>query len=506
MGRATIEILRVLAMVVLVFLLLQATPVSNSEAAKILEESYQISRTLKDQNRAFALVRLTDISTNVSPSRTIAWSKELLTLAPSMPANWNRTAAERNALIPLARVEPVQAFELLSKIEMPIPQSDGFPEDIRDNAAEVIFVNYFHAAGLAQLDGIVRAADAIGETGEYPYRAMGLIIEELTKSPAKPEVATHIFHRALTYFHRGSIFQDEDVEFFDLLERVQFMIPVEEYKNGLKEFVRHLTTVRSNEISKYAARALTAFGVVEFDSEKKLLLFRIFPTLAGTDARWARELVNQYPWLSQAGEDIDIIAASAVPETSSHLNTSAVNALVAENLILRKIQHLQNTNPIAALAEARSLTDSSARARTLSLILPILARFDRAQARSVYDELQVLVTKVPAGMSRLRIMIDVAEAAYYVNDFNGFAGYMDQVFDYGMQLFQAQGADIVTLQHQGTLELMNMAEFAGEHVGMRVLPRIRSIQDNGLRAFLLLSTAKGMGRAESNQDATVSSQ
>ncbi len=506
MGRAKIEIRRIPAMVIFVFLLLHAAGMSTGEAAKILEESYQISLTLKDQNRAFLLVRLTDISTDVSPSRTVVWSKELLTLAPSMPANWNRAATERNALIPLARIEPIQAFNLFSKIETPMPRNGGGAEDIRDNAAAVIFVNYFHAAGLAQLDDIIRAADAIGETGEYPYRAMGIIIEELTKSPAKPEIAMHIFHRALTYFRRGSIFQDEDVEFFDLLKRVQFIVPVAEYVNGLKEFVGHLTTITANEIPRYTAKAVTALGVVQFDSQKKLLLFRILPTVSQTDQRWARELIKQYPWLAPALDYGDTVTASAVFETSSHLNASAVEALVTESLALRKIQHLQDTNPMAALAEARLLTGNDARVRGLSLIMPTLARFDEAQARDVYDEIQVLVAKLPAGTSKLRGMVDLAEAAYYVNDLTRFADYTKQTFDYGSELFHAQSADIVIPQHQGTLELMAMAEFAGEHIGVRVLPRIRLIQDHGLRSFLLLSAAKGIGRAESNEHANVDRQ
>src|SRR5882672_3793763 len=224
----------------------------NPQAAMVLEESYQIGRHLQTQDRAFFLVRLCDISTSISPERTEAWCQELWDLVPSLPPDWNRVATAKNSLVPLARVNPVRAFELLSRVEKPIPEQGSLTEDVRADAAVIIFGKYFQASGVAELDNIVKKAEAIGKPGgEYPYRAMGLIIEELAKGHADDKTTSDIFNGALGYFRRGSDFQDEDEQFFELLQSARSIIPETTYKNGLKEFIKHLTSNKSNEPQGY---------------------------------------------------------------------------------------------------------------------------------------------------------------------------------------------------------------------------------------------------------------
>jgi hypothetical protein len=503
MRAATFKALSVVLFIGLGSRLLIAFADTKSQAAQILEESYLISRHLPSQERAFFLVRLVDVSTGVSPHRTEAWSKELLDLAPTLAPDWNRVAVTKNALVPLSKVNPARALDLLSQVEKPIRQDGALTEDVRADAAVQIFLNYFNTIGIKGLENIMATADAIGKTGEYPHRAIGILLQESVKAHIDDKLLTEMFTRAVNYYDRGSDFQDEDEQFFELLQRAESVVPAPLFKRGVEKLVEHLTSTKSKKHAQMAAEVHTADGAIfPFDSQKKLLLFRVFPTLSRLDRERAIELVKQYPWLANAGSEVRAVAASAIPDAPLEANTAEVHQEMDEKLALRRISHLKETNPASALANARLLPlTSSARPVALSLIIPKLIPFDAAQAQDAYNELQGLIEKLPEGTPKLRGLVAAAKAAFQMHDLPHSTTYTFQAFDYGLKIANADtpaNRVPVACWHLGYPELVDIAEFGGEHAGTEMLARIRSLQDDGMRAFLLVYASKGLSRSTEN--------
>jgi hypothetical protein len=153
-----------------------------------------------------------------------------------------------------------------------------FSEDLRSEAATTIFIRYLKAVGPAQIDAIIQRADEIDNTGEYPYRAMGLIIEELATKHADTTIPSRIFDRALSHFQRGSPFTNENNEFFELLQSAQDAVPKSVFKLGAMAFISHLTA-HLNDKAPFRAQVYTPDGIVELDNPNMLLLLKIFPTL-----------------------------------------------------------------------------------------------------------------------------------------------------------------------------------------------------------------------------------
>ncbi len=503
MRTATIKAFCVVLFIGLGSRLLIAFADDKSHAAQVLEEGYRISRNLPLPERAFFLVRLIDASTGISPERTEAWSRELLDLAPLLAPDWNRVAITKNALVPLARINSARALDLLSQVEQPIPKDGALTEDVRADAAAHIFLDYFKTTRAKGLESIMKTADAIGKTGEFPYRGVGIIFGECAKDHIDDKLLSEIFARAVHYYARGSDFQDEDEQFFELLRRSEPVVSASIFKQGIKQFVEHLTSNKPQGPAQIRVEVHTTDGALfPFDSEKEALLFQVFPTVSRLDREMATLLAKQYPWLANAGAEVRSVASSAISGKPSEATTAEARQEMEEKLALRKIRQQLETDPASALANAR-LLPSASRPVALSLIIPKLT--DPAKAQDVYIEIQGLTEKLADGTAKLRGLVATAKSASPMHDLPHLSSYTLQAFDYGVEIVNTDtpaNQVPVACWHAGYPELIEIAEFGGEHVGKEILARIRSVQNDGLRAFLLVYAAKGIKKTEANMTQT----
>lgn len=162
------------------------------------------------------------------PQPTAAECRRLFAFGMRMPLGWDRVATEKNALTILSRSEPELAMQLFPKVEPPLPIDGlGFPEDVRAYAAIEIFENYWKAVGIKGLSSIRNMSRHIGDSGEYPYRAMSSVMNELIELPREDRLAlaSEILNEAIGYYQRGSQFLNRDEEFLALLERARDFAP-----------------------------------------------------------------------------------------------------------------------------------------------------------------------------------------------------------------------------------------------------------------------------------------
>jgi hypothetical protein len=307
--------------------------------------------------RALYLTRLARVEAAAEPLKAKIWAKDLFSLALTMPVGWDRVATEKNVLVPLSTIDPQLSMDLFFQVENPLPDLDGdFPEDVRADAAVHIFLNYWRFAGAKGLPQIEKLARQIGDTGEYPFRAMGMILQELGASQEgdRQSSAANILAEALRYYKQRSKFLNRDEEFLNLLQRAGVVLNNDRYREALSVFVRRLITASSMK-KHYIAEIGTARGTILFLDQNRALLFRTIPLLLGTNRRWAQSLITQYPELSKANDGIVYIAAGAVHGNPTQPQLRAMQKEVLERALATNVQKLEQTNPLVARLLAERL-------------------------------------------------------------------------------------------------------------------------------------------------------
>ncbi len=313
-----------------------------------------------DINHIFELVRLTRIAADGDPERMKAMSKELFTLAFRMPVGWDRIAEEKNALVPLSKVDPQLAIELLSKVENPEPhpRTMNFPEDVRADAATYIFPNYWYFAGEQGLVEIRNLAKYIGDTGEYPYRAIGVVLDDISKSRNihGKEVSGEIFMDAVAYYQRRSKFLNTNEEFLEFLRKTRFAVPMSHYILALRIFVNRLTSEESKN-THYVAEISTSTGTFRFHDENESLLFQAFPLIFEIDRSWAAEMIARYSNLRHATGKVIYRAAGVIVGKPPESQLSRLQDDVLQLALGHTLEELQQTNPSQALLLAKKLSN-----------------------------------------------------------------------------------------------------------------------------------------------------
>jgi hypothetical protein len=310
-----------------------------------------------EKSSALVHVRLNSSTNWSQPSLTAGDCKQLLASAFRMPLVWDRIATEKNALTILSKSDPELAMQLFVKVENPIPIAEvGFPEDVRAYAATEIFTNYWNAVGVEGLRNIVLMARHIGNSGEYPYRAMGYVMNEAFKigDESRLSIVNKIFDEAITYYRRGSPFQNRNEEFLSLLKSTEHIAPTANYLQALHLLVNNLSRDEIPNVH-FIAEIGTSEEFVRFTDMNSALLFRVFPLVAEMDAEWAKSLMLQHPELNKARSKIMYIAAGilygyAEPSQLARLQNEILEASLANN-----ISRAQTNNTLEVLRMARRL-------------------------------------------------------------------------------------------------------------------------------------------------------
>jgi len=455
--------------------------VDQNAALRLLDASYAASSKIEPTQRVYYLTYLTiiaaDIESKASDSestaldthRTRAWCNELFSLAFQMPLGPDRIATEKNALMQLSRVDAPLALSTLPQVEFPQPDAMGeFPEDVRADGAITIFQNLWEASKKSgvpvssRLKQINSVAKHIEDTGEYPYRAMARIIQELANTPddnARIE-ASSILEEAVQSYQRKEEFkfQNRRDEFLVLLQNVKPLVSIELYKQALHVFVGQITTGKPQQ-GKYEAKAITKKTEVSFSDSNRAFLFRVSPLINQVDHQWNQELVRDYPELAQADDEIVSFRAhktSGIATAEERAQARQKKALEGE---IQKIKELQKTDLPQAFARAQALPNPTIRINCLMALLD-----DGAQSATSTPQIQ-----------SIKVLPELAAT----------------IFKQGVTMFD-QAPNERANRRSGFNELARVTELYASCREGWLLERIQNLQNDTLKAYLLMYAAKGM--------------
>jgi len=470
---------------------------TNNAAILALTDSFNIATKLKDQALISYLVRLTLNSADISPEFTRSRCEELFKLASASPLDWGHVANQKNAAVPLAKIDPKRSMELLAQVAVPQPNKFGeFPEDVRADAAATIFPAFWRAYGEAGLSQLEHQAQVIGDTGEYPYRARAFIVNELAASNqanAKAH-AKAIFSTGLQYYKRYSKFQDEEEEFLDLLESGRHAVAEDVYRDALDSFIQHVNVPKPTSNGVFAANIGTASGIIRVADQNRHLLFRVFPLLSEFDRAWGQRLSGKDPDLQKAAGGIQLLGAAFVSQPQTKEEAEQQIGQMLEKALLPRITELQATDPQAALQLVGTLQTRSARVMAYGAAMPGIGRADKVAAFKMYAQELSEIQEINDPIQRLQALVAAAQSAYYVGDLNNFTILSDQIFDRGIEFFEnsTRRADV----RPGYAEMTSIIEFAAAHNQTWIIERVQHVQDPLLKAYLLIFVAKGLNEAQ----------
>ena len=383
---------------------------------------------------------------------------------------------------------------LLRSMDLPIEGGNGvFPEDLRSDAALTIFKNYWLEKKPRGLDEVRSIAAYLGQTGQYPYMAVGFILNDVishqkTAHSELPGGASSILLDAYASYQRGSKFRSEDEEFVDFLESLQMLLPPALLKSGVEIAVERLTLQKDPAEYQYISRVQTQKGTATFHSRADELLFELLPLVRQVDAALADKLLESNQALKQAGaaggtvvasEGAMIIGSSASPEKEE---------LALQGSRAQEVREIASDHPEQAFALSQTITDPALRSTAMAGV----ADSKPAQAGEIRSAIAKIVPTMHEGQERLVVLSALVEASWAAGDAAGFRDALSNAFSLGQKLFEEDMDAHPGQATYGVEAFETLADLV--KTGARVDPAtttamVHQIDDVQLKAFLLAQLA-----------------
>ncbi len=464
-----------------------------------MRRSYLLSKELPPEERVWLLTELIMPSAKWHPALTRPWTEEVFRLALQLSPGYDRVVTQKNAATAMSWIDPPRALEMLNECEPPSP-TDSDAEDVRDVAARRIFKAYWDTAGMSGLPKIQRAADRIGETGQYPYGAMVPVIQAVHEQ--NPTKASALISEALSFYERGSPFQMTNYQFIDFLKKVKPWMPLATRKEALEALVKELTADSGQKDDRqWRVRVYTDKGVAEFHSQNAALLFDILPMIRELDPDWAQGLAQQHAELAQGDtargkvldeERVMVVKDADNPPSAAELAGKEQWGL--EMSRLDQIQEIAPKDPNQALTLAMSIADPARHAMGMAYAA---AGFESHpdQALEMLNQSQQSLAAMKKSNEKLDTYVAIAESAASLHDLALARDAVEKGLDLGEQAYEESRKEHPEwhgYEWDGQEAMQKLTEIGTRLDATQVIGRIQAIRDHTLQGYMLVSAARAL--------------
>jgi hypothetical protein len=465
----------------------------------LLEQSYNLSQKLGGLERVYHLIELCRVSSQLQPpaARAKEFCAELYNIGSTEQDQKLRTLAQKNAVTYLSFVDAPRAMELLTQISFQRPRpGEIIYEDQRYNAAEKTFLNYLKVKP-GDLAAITPKAKLLGQTGQFPYRAIATILDDFP-SQLNGEINA-ILKDALGFYASESGFYNRDEEFLVLLQAASHSSAIDRdlAAQAAAAFVQHL---RNDPIEipgdYYGEVQLDPSGkVFPFADRNAAFLFEAIPAIESCNPSLATQLIQQDVKLGQAtAGNLNYVSGGFVQGDPTAAEAAQQHSQWLQDSLVSRIKTCQSSNPQAAVQLAQRLNNPESRILGFSAVISDLARVNRVQAQALYQKQFSELAKLSTAMNRFRAIAALVPAAYNVGDSKQYESLSAQAFDIGTGFFAADTKAGRAQNRNGFAELMDLATFtASQRVDM-LQPKVQTLPDGWLKAYLWVYEVQGHGK------------
>jgi hypothetical protein len=165
------------------------------QVESVLQQAHVLASQLAPTDRMEFLVRLAEAAGKKHPGKAEQWVMEALQLIREMSSSARRSQYQARAISELALLNSEEALDLLPGLEFSSSWKDC---DARAGAPLFVFQAFLkqHPGGTEKLSAV---AQRIGDTGNYPFRAVHILITRIGNKD--PEAATALIEQAIQYYN-----------------------------------------------------------------------------------------------------------------------------------------------------------------------------------------------------------------------------------------------------------------------------------------------------------------
>ncbi len=462
--------------------------------AALLEESYQRAAALPVDESLRLLLRLSTEAARVHPDACRRWSIQLFRRMFQSAPSADRVALQKNALIALSRVEPEQAFALLSLVDGPAAGAGTGGEDVRADGAREVFRAYWKAGDAARLAKIQRVAREFSADGQYPFGAVAPMLADLLR---RDPVAGNAWFAEITPLLAKAASEWADRQFLLLVKSVWTELTPESRRVAVDALYSRLAGPRErSESSGYLAEVETNRGTFQIRAHRELLLLQMTPWLRKIAPDLLKEVVKLGRAFQAAGEsgfeirrvcEVNVVARDRQGTADTERRIATISS---DRRILEQFGETLGMDAAAALEVAQRIQTPAISSAALMDLAEAMPQNDRATALRVFREASRPRTDP---LLVLALQIVRASAANAAANTGEFKTALTAAFDSAEQLFAEH-----VRTHPGSVaeeaEVMNSAATL-VRIGMAgdrayTLERIRKASNPLLGAHLLIDAAR----------------
>lgn len=492
-------------------------------AFEMLQQAYYLGGQLPVEDHAYQLGKLVIASSKMKHPMLRQWVTEVFQLTAGLPQQSPRQSVEQGALGALAEVDPTEALRMLSRMSPATlgKQVGGQSFDNRSNAAREVFPKYIQEVQDADLDAIRSAAIYLGETGQYPFQAVGMILKDV--SAIDDAVAESLFLDAMQYYQREQInsFQFH-IEFRQLLEAAKGVVPDAMERAALEMAMHRLLEQAEEPVPEtqlYFGRTYTGNSYIEPHSIAEDMIYRLLPLVRRFAPDLEVRIRESLPHLtspvpSDIGPVPEVVSFTAIrfvdpsdTETRAKFETQVLNGGLE-----RAARRIAATDLEAAIRIANSITDPTLKSATLLAISP-----DKVQDNIEGDESKLesspgTSSLKPEEADESNQMASLMTAARVASndDSSDRWSTLKRALDFAEELFQkARVVGKVEVSYwqtedwegpgyiaPGFQEANELIKIGMEKEKANTLGWLAQQHDPALKSYLLISAAEGLWSAE----------
>lgn len=466
-------------------------------ADSVFQESRLLANTLSKTERLDTLLRLLSGAARIHPELAISVAAELFQMSKQDRDVPRPDLLQQTILTHLAKANPAEALRLLKSMDEPRIHG-GLASDGRAAAASAVFRAYLEKNGPAAVPALRSVVRTVAEKGPYPYQAVGLLIERTVKADS----AAELFADALTYYR---IRKEEGLAansaFVDLILKSRHRVSPAVVREALELVIPRLKCEGNNLPAGYRIQLHTDAGTAVFDSICDELLFTLLPAVREADPDWAQRIVRNNASLSAASNAVGEVQSRQtvlVTNTSSPDRVTAAQQRGLEQGTVIEISRLADQDPSQALRMATGLREPGHAATALGYVAAGFAKSDPTRARDLVKDGRRLAEQTTDSSWRVRAWASQARALAALEDHDAFFVVAARVIDLGSELIQqfldtqpGEGVWDSGLVHHLSEAVRLSARISPE----RAVAMVRAIQNDALRASLLIDLAEGLSAA-----------
>lgn len=377
----------------------------------IMERAHLAMATLPLEERWSALVRLTRVAADYKSPHLREWTEELFQSANGLSGE-PRRRTQAAAVNAMAQLDPARAAAMLSQMDPDeVGDADNHPPlAYRAMAAQRLTEIIWAKFGVAGVPVIRQLAATIAQNGDYPYRAMGRVAEQL--GAKNPELTETLFRDALAAYQQNTSIHG-DFEFTGFLRPLSNVLAPASLKEAMDllvaNVVRHANDAEPIQFLNNGTSS--SVSVVDFE------LRQLLPLVRKADPALAEQLVRDHPDLTRANMGVPVISPQArmrSVEAANDRQAAALGHVGNSRDAERGAELLLQSDDPKMLAQA--MPDVEARAVAFAQAATMERNQDIAKARSYLQQGFALAGQLDDPHAHLRALSEIAWSADAVPD------------------------------------------------------------------------------------------